>query len=74
VSKGIRRIVALTGAAASAAMKTAREIEAAVADAKKSDESKLPQTIAALQKQLTGATLPLTAKRRVQVAIAELQS
>jgi alanyl-tRNA synthetase len=74
VSKGIRRIVALTGAAASAALKTASELEAAVADAKKSDESKLPQTIAALQKQLTGATLPLTAKRRVQVAIAELQS
>jgi alanyl-tRNA synthetase len=74
VSKGIRRIVALTGVAASAAMKTASELEAGVAGAKKSDESKLPQAIAALPKQLAAARLPLTAKRRVQAAISELQS
>ena len=75
VSKGIRRIVALTGSAASAALSQSQELLNAVERARALPESELAQTIASLQKQLGGVeTLPLRAKRRVQVAIAELQA
>jgi alanyl-tRNA synthetase len=74
VSKGIRRIVALTGEAASAAGSTARDLESSLNRAKSVSESELPQTINALQKQLGGEGIPLRAKRRAQAAIGELQA
>jgi alanyl-tRNA synthetase len=74
VSKGIRRIVALTGVAASAASASARQIDTELARLRALSESELPQAINALQKQLSADNLPLRAKRRAQAAIAELQS
>jgi alanyl-tRNA synthetase len=64
VSKGIRRIVALTGMAASAAMKLSTEVDAAI----KSGD--LP----ALQKLVPTPNIPLLAKRRAQAAILDLQA
>jgi alanyl-tRNA synthetase len=74
VSKGVRRIVALTGEAASAAGSKSRDLEKSLTSAQSLPESELPQTINAIQKQLATDTLPLRAKRHVQTAIAELQS
>jgi alanyl-tRNA synthetase len=74
VSKGVRRLVALTGLAASAASNSAREIDQAIAKARSVPETDLAQTINALQKQLGAENLPLRAKRRGQAAIAELQA
>jgi len=74
VSKGIRRIVALTGVAASAAMKTSQDLDRVLDQARSVPESQLPQTINALQKQLGADNTPLRAKRRANATIAELQT
>jgi alanyl-tRNA synthetase len=74
VSKGVRRILALTGSAASAALDAAREIETALDRARVFPESELPQALGALQKQVGGEGLPLRVKRRAQSALAELQA
>jgi alanyl-tRNA synthetase len=74
VSKGIRRIVALTGEAASAAGASASSLDADIARARALAEQELPQTVNALQKRLGEESLPLSAKRRAQFAIAELQT
>jgi alanyl-tRNA synthetase len=72
VSKGIRRIVALTGTAASAAMAAADKSDALIAQARAANESDLSSFITALNQSVS--TLPLRAKRRVQAAVVELQS
>jgi alanyl-tRNA synthetase len=74
VSKGIRRIVALTGESASAASKTAHELDAAITAARQAPDAQLPQSISAIQRLLTAPNLPLRAKRRGQAAVAELQT
>jgi alanyl-tRNA synthetase len=74
VSKGIRRIVALTGEAASAAGSSANQIASAIEEAQTLTPDKIPTTIAAIQKQLASLTLPLRAKRKAQAAIGELQA
>ncbi len=74
VSKGIRRIVALTGEAASAAGGKARELEKSIESARAISEAELPQTINTIQKQLGSETIPLRAKRQAQAAIGELQA
>ncbi len=74
VSKGIRRIVALTGSAAQDAATQASVIESLLEQAKQTPETNLPGLIAALQKAITGATVSLNIKRKVQSAIAELQA
>ncbi len=73
VSKGIRRIVALTGDSASAALASAAKIDEAIASARTLPEAELSQAIHALQKQLGGENIPLRAKRKGQAAISELQ-
>jgi alanyl-tRNA synthetase len=74
VSKGIRRIVALTGLAASAASGVARELDTAIESAKKAPDAQLTQSIATIQKLLGAPNLPLRAKRRGQTAVTELQA
>lgn len=74
VSKGIRRIVALTGEAASAARSSASEIAAAIAKAQTIEPNQIPPTIATIQKQISAATLPLRAKRKAQASLSDLQS
>jgi alanyl-tRNA synthetase len=73
VSKGVRRIVALTGAAASTATAQSREMLASIDCARGLPESELPATLNTLQKQLGGEGISLGAKRRGNAAIAELQ-
>ncbi len=73
VSKGIRRIVALTGDAAKQSMEAANALDAQIANARTSADAELSPQITALQKSVTG-NLPLRAKRRGQAAITELQS
>jgi len=74
VSKGVRRIVAHTGAAATSANAKAKELDAAIASARNVSEAELPQALHNLQKQLGGEGLPLRAKRIGQAAVAELQT
>jgi alanyl-tRNA synthetase len=74
VSKGIRRITALTGLAASAASSVARDLDAAIAKAKSALDLDLRDVIANLQKLLAAENLPLRAKRRGQAAVTELQA
>jgi alanyl-tRNA synthetase len=75
VSKGIRRVVALTGAGASAALSRSAELLDAVGRTRALPEAELAPAIAVIQKQLGAAeNLPLRAKRRAQAAIAELQA
>ncbi len=71
VSKGIRRIVALTGEAATAVESAATQVDAILA--RKISDADLPATIAELQAAVA-APLPLRAKRRAQAAIVELQT
>src|SRR5262249_20156414 len=73
-SKGIRRIVALTGLAASAASKVAENLDSAIDSARKSPDVQLAQGISAIQKILSAPNVPLRAKRRGQAAVAELQT
>ena len=73
VSKGIRRIVGLTGDAAKVATEAAHALDGQIELARKAADAELAPHIAALQKAVAGA-LPLRAKRRGQAAIGELQS
>jgi alanyl-tRNA synthetase len=73
VSKGIRRIVALTGDAAREIARHDREVEQHVERARQAPESDIPKRIESLQADLAGR-LSLRTKRRVQAAVAELQS
>jgi alanyl-tRNA synthetase len=75
VSKGIRRIVALTGDAARQSQQLAADLKAVVDKGRATPEPELPAAIAAVQKQIAGATgLPLREKRKAQAAVAELQA
>jgi alanyl-tRNA synthetase len=71
VSKGIRRIVALTGDAATAVESAAVKVDAITA--RQTSDTDLAATIAELQAAVA-ALLPLRAKRRAQAAIVELQA
>ena len=74
VSKGIRRIVALTGDAAKESLQLASALRQQVESARSAPEQQLPAAIAAIQKQLAAPGLPLRDKRKAQAAVAELQS
>jgi alanyl-tRNA synthetase len=74
VSKGIRRIVALTGPAGKTATEKAADLDRAVTQALSASEKDIPQTLSMIQKLLGGEGLPLRAKRRAQTAVADLQS
>jgi alanyl-tRNA synthetase len=73
VSKGIRRLVALTGDAAKQAIAAGRDIDRQIEQGRRAGDDSLQPIIASLQKSITGI-VPLRAKRRAQAAIAELQS
>jgi alanyl-tRNA synthetase len=75
VSKGVRRIVALTGSAASAALQAGQHIDRVIAGAKGAQDADLPKHIAQIQQSIGGdAAIPLLAKRRAQAAILDLQA
>ncbi|HET6248185.1 MAG TPA: alanine--tRNA ligase [Tepidisphaeraceae bacterium] len=73
VSKGIRRLVALTGDAARQAVTAGREIDRLIEQGRRAPDEIVQPIIASLQDAIT-ATVPLRAKRRAQAAVAELQS
>jgi alanyl-tRNA synthetase len=73
VSKGIRRIVALTGEAATAVESAANRLDGVIGRARQTSDAELPGVLAELQTIVAGP-LPLRAKRRAQTAIAELQA
>jgi alanyl-tRNA synthetase len=74
VSKGIRRIVALTGDAAREAQGVARKVDQLAEGARKAPDAQLSAHVSELTKALASANLPLRAKRRGQAAVAELQA
>jgi len=74
VSKGVRRLVALTGDAAKAANETARGLDAMTENAQSLRDDQLGPAIATLQKAASAPGLPLRAKRRTQIAVGELQA
>jgi alanyl-tRNA synthetase len=73
VSKGIRRLVALTGASARDAITQGQVIESLITQSSSTSEANLPNVITALQRAIAGGTVPLLAKRRAQSAISDLQ-
>jgi len=79
VSKGIRRIVGLTGAGAADSLKLAGELRSAVEKARSAVGADIPTGTTAVQKLLASSTsggpvLPLRAKRAAQAAVTELQA
>jgi alanyl-tRNA synthetase len=74
VSKGIRRIVGVTGDAAKQSQTLASQLRAAVDQARSATESEIPSAIAIVQKHLAAPGLPLREKRKAQAAVAELQA
>jgi alanyl-tRNA synthetase len=74
VSKGIRRIVALTGEAARKSREQAEQIDSLIAKADQLPDEELAPSIAELQKILSAGNLPLLARRRSQLEINELQT
>jgi alanyl-tRNA synthetase len=83
VSKGIRRLVALTGPAARDALTQGQVIESLITHSASTEDANLPALIAALQKSVGigggggggggGINIPLLAKRHAQAKITELQ-
>jgi alanyl-tRNA synthetase len=73
VSKGIRRIVALTGNAAKDVAAQTGVIESLLEQAKQTPEASLPGLIAALQKAIAGHGVGLRVRRKAHAAIADLQ-
>jgi alanyl-tRNA synthetase len=74
VSKGIRRIVALTGELAKRSQQAAADLHAAIGQARAVPEVQIPGAVASIQKQLAAPGLPLREKRKAQGAVAELQA
>ncbi len=72
VSKGIRRIVAVTDNDASDAFVASENIDVILSDPVKDEE--IGQTLEQLQQALQFRVVPLRAKRQAQKAIAELQA
>jgi alanyl-tRNA synthetase len=73
VSKGIRRLVALTGASAKDASTQGQVIQSLIEQSKSTSEADLPGLVTALQRAIAGANIPLLAKRHAQSTISELQ-
>jgi alanyl-tRNA synthetase len=74
VSKGIRRVVALTGEKAAAAWLEAEKIDALLKSADAAKDADMPAAVAQINAALKDATLPLSAKRRVQAKVVGLQA
>jgi alanyl-tRNA synthetase len=74
VSKGIRRIVALTGDNAKKAKQGEAELDNLVRQATAAADEQLADFLAQIHKALAAGTIPLLARRRAQTAINELQT
>ena len=74
VSKGVRRLVAVTGEAAANAKVSAEEVTATVARGKAVSDDQLPPIVLALNQMIADGGLPLRAKRAAQSAVVEFQA
>ncbi|MBC8107218.1 MAG: alanine--tRNA ligase, partial [Anaerolineae bacterium] len=74
ISKGIRRLVALTGEHGEVASAAGSSLDQLVDRANKTPDAELPGAISSIQKSLEGDRIPLRAKRRAQSAISPLQA
>jgi alanyl-tRNA synthetase len=74
VSKGVRRIVGLTGKPALTAWSAARQLQELIGKARSAPDAQLSPLIARINQQLSDAALPLSPRRRAQAALAELQA
>jgi alanyl-tRNA synthetase len=74
VSKGIRRIVALTGENAKKARQQGSDLQQLVAKANQAADEELVNLLPTIQTALSSGQLPLLAKRQGQVALNELQT
>jgi len=72
VAKGVRRISALTGKAASEALERARELEDCIQNTISLPDEKLEAEAAALAERTESETLPLTARRRARAGLDKL--
>jgi alanyl-tRNA synthetase len=73
VAKGVRRVVALTGAAAAEANRHADELAAKVRHADTLSAADLPKAVAALLTDLEAATISAGRKASLRASIAQLQ-
>jgi alanyl-tRNA synthetase len=73
ISKGVRRIIALTGDAAQAVVAQGKSVDSVVEVAATKPDAELPNFITALQKSVSSGELSLRAKRRAQAAVMVLQ-
>ncbi len=73
VSKGIRRIVAYTGATAAAARSLAVHIDKLIIAAERATEDQLPTGLSQLQQALGETGVPVVVRRRAQSVIRTLQ-
>jgi alanyl-tRNA synthetase len=74
VSKGIRRILAHTGAAAEQAADASNQVEDLVKRARQTPENALLPLVQELQKLLATVEIGIRTRRRAQAAIGELQA
>jgi alanyl-tRNA synthetase len=74
VSKGIRRIVAVTDQSATAAWQEAETLDALIKKTKELPDAELTSAIAEITQRLTARVLPLGEKRKAQSAVSELQT
>ena len=73
VSKGVRRLVAVTGAAAQTARRNAAAVEALTASSKQAKSDDLVALASSLQQASRDTTLPLITRRRALHAAAHVQ-
>ena len=66
--------MALTGSAARDALTQTQVIESLISQSQGAAEASLPAVIAALQKAIAAANVPLRTRRKAQAAISELQT
>jgi len=74
VSKGIRRIIALTGDSAQQAWARAKDLHDLVDRAQALPDAELSESIVQINQRLIGTVMPLSPKRQAQTALAELQA
>ena len=73
VSKGVRRVVALTGVPAEAAIKLARDLAKRIDGAASLPDSHLGAELGAIGEEIDHAEIPLEAKAKLRVALGALQ-
>ena len=73
ISKGVRRIIALTGEAARAVLAQGKSVDSVIDEAAGKADSELPGIVTALQKSISSGDLSLRSKRRAQAAVTALQ-